>query len=134
VVTIDDWSKCEFGDGLVRTSQYGSNSSDFVLYNRPVVSLVPGGWTELMTKSELQQLKKCVSFIFTPQEGNLTPRGTGFFVGLPLENRDNLPEGVSYSGEVVHPYFVTAKHVLQDTRGEYLEKIAVRVNKRDGGF
>ena len=86
----------------------------------------------MMSKSELLQLKKCVTFIFTPHDGGFVPRGTGFFVGLPVEYKDRLPEGVHYDGGIVHPYLVTAKHVLQDTNGKYLEKIAVRINRQGG--
>ena len=61
----------------------------------------------------LDQVKKCVSFIFevtNPPE----PLGTGFFVGIDLE-----------SGPAI--YFITAKHVPQ-SHGKYRNSVMYRLN------
>jgi hypothetical protein len=87
----------------------------------------------MTTRSELQQLKKCVTFIFTPNDERLVPRGTGFFVGLPLEKRELLGDRVPGESAAVHVSLVTAKHVLKDKNGELLDHVLVRLNTKDGG-
>jgi hypothetical protein len=61
----------------------------------------------------LDQIKKCVTFVFDLSE---KPLGTGFFASIKLEK----------GGYAV--YFVTAKHVVQDKFGKYLENIYIRLN------
>lgn len=67
----------------------------------------------------LQQVKKSVSFVFIKnKKGELQPNGTGFFVGVKNEENE----------EVFNVYFVTAKHVLQDSKGVYFPQIYLRIN------
>lgn len=69
----------------------------------------------------LKDIKKSISFIFIPTndpKNPLIPFGTGFFLGV--KNEVNL--------DVYNVYFVTAKHVLQDEKGEYFPEIVLRVN------
>ncbi|MFA5871541.1 MAG: serine protease [Parcubacteria group bacterium] len=74
--------------------------------------------------NHLQEIKKSVSFIFIPDgKGELSPNGTGFFVGVKNENDEKL----------FNVYFVTAKHVLKDENGNYLPEVALRLNKKDTG-
>jgi len=68
-------------------------------------------------------IKKSVSFVFVGDEkGNLTPYGTGFFVGVKLESDEKQ----------FSVYFVTAKHVLQDKQGNYFPEIVLRLNTLTG--
>jgi hypothetical protein len=83
--------------------------------------------------SEIRQIKKCVTFIFTPSGNELIPRGTGFFVGMPLENREGAPERIRGVQGPVHIYLATAKHVVQDRMGKLLPQIRVRANTTNGG-
>ncbi len=84
-------------------------------------------------ESAIEQLKKCVAFVYGTAhvkdpsgrtyllEGTL---GTAFFVYYP-DPRGG--EGYAFT------YIVTAKHVLRDEpEGQYLAKIRVRVNNREG--
>ncbi len=69
------------------------------------------------------QAKKTVAFIFkVDDEKKVSPYGTGFFVSVPVEK----------SSDRVSGYFVTAKHVLQDEKGNFLPEIVLRLNQRDG--
>jgi hypothetical protein len=69
----------------------------------------------------MQDIKTVTAFIYVQTGTALIPYGTCFFVGLKSnENPDN-----SYL------YLVTAKHVLQDKQGMFLEKIFVRINHKD---
>jgi len=70
------------------------------------------------------EVKSVVVFIFVEREGKLIPNGTAFLVGVK-----NLSEPTIFS-----VYLVTARHVLckPDTT-EFLEKVYVRVNRKDGG-
>ena len=71
-----------------------------------------------------RNVKDIVTFIFIKNDkGDLVPNGTGFFVGVKneLDNR------------MFNVYLVTAKHVLQDTSGNYFTSIYIRLNTRDGG-
>jgi len=71
-----------------------------------------------------EEIKKIVSFIFVRNAGGqLVPNGTGFFVGVPSDKDPNRS----------YVYLVTAKHVLQDQRGQWFPEVAVRLNKLDGG-
>lgn len=73
--------------------------------------------------NHLQEIKKSVSFIFTPEgTDKFKPNGTGFFVGVKNEENENI----------FNVYFVTAKHVLKDKDGDYLAEIVLRLNKKDG--
>jgi len=70
----------------------------------------------------LSQIKKSVSFVFVPDGmGGFRPQGTGFFVGVKNELNQNAS----------NVYFVTAKHVVQDTAGAYLPEIIMRLNTVD---
>lgn len=70
------------------------------------------------------EVKSVVVFVFIEREGKLIPNGTAFFVGVK-----NPSEPTTF-----RVYLVTAKHVLYkpDTT-EFLDKVYVRVNKKDGG-
>lgn len=73
---------------------------------------------------------KTVAFIFLADEKgevkieNGSPRanGTGFFV---MVQKEGTPGG--------HVYFVTAKHVLKDEKGNFFKRIFLRVNDRNNG-
>lgn len=86
------------------------------------------------------EVKETVTFIFRPaqrgdltfdgsgslrqaQEGEPVPNGTGFFVGVKNEKNPLA----------FNTYLVTAKHVLQDQRGQLFSTIWVRLNKLKGG-
>ncbi len=74
-------------------------------------------------ESIFSQIKKTITFIFKiDDEEKLSPHGTGFFVGVPVEERNNRTLG----------YFVTAKHVLQDEKNDWLPKIIMRFNTLEG--
>jgi hypothetical protein len=71
----------------------------------------------------LNEIKKSVLFIYlTDQNGGYIPVGTGFLVGVTLEE----------DRERCAVYLVTAKHVLQDQAGNYLSEIFIRLNTRSG--
>lgn len=73
--------------------------------------------------NHLVEIKKSVSFIFIMnKENKLIPNGTGFFVGVKNETNP----------ETFNVYFVTAKHVLQDSGGNYHSEIFLRLNTKDG--
>jgi hypothetical protein len=67
----------------------------------------------------LDQIKKCVVFIFECNEEIVQPLGTAFFVNVKKENT-----GIAY--------LVTAKHVLLDDSGKLYERIRIRLNNRKG--
>ncbi len=76
-----------------------------------------------MATGLLNDIKKCVTFIFVEKEnGEWLPNGTGFLVGVKV---DEKPDRYAV-------YLVTAKHVLSDTDGNLLPEIAVRLNRLDG--
>lgn len=56
-------------------------------------------------------------------QGNPIPRGTGFFVLV----KDPSKPGNAFG------YLVTAKHLLQDDRGQYYKDVFVKLNKIKGG-
>ena len=63
------------------------------------------------------EIRKCVAFVCKKdQDGNEVPFGTGFFVSVPLEDRE----------WVQCIYFVTARHVVAAINSEYF---SVRINK-----
>ncbi len=80
----------------------------------------------------MPQLKKTVAFVYGQShvkgpdgksvliDGAL---GTAFFVDYPD------PRGGAGYGFI---YLVTAKHVLRDEDGKYLDKVRIRVNRKDG--
>jgi len=71
-----------------------------------------------------EQLKEVVTFVFIKDHlGRLQPIGTGFFVGVRDEKKR----------ELFHVYFVTARHVLLDSQGQYYRELSFRVNKKSGG-
>lgn len=78
---------------------------------------------KLPPKTMLLELRKTIVFIFIQKEDTLYPKGTGFFVKLPIEHIHN-----GYQR-----YFVTAKHVIIDKAGNFLKEIILRVNKKVGG-
>lgn len=69
-------------------------------------------------------IKSTVAFVFRPTltQGQFEASGTGFFV--IVKNESNR--------EVVHGYFVTAKHVLTDQAGHLYDSVALRLNRKDG--
>lgn len=81
----------------------------------------------------MQQLKKTVAFVYGqghvkgPDGKSILidgPLGTAFFVLYPD------PRGGADYGFI---YMVTAKHVLKDElEGKYLDKVRLRMNKKDG--
>jgi hypothetical protein len=78
----------------------------------------------MVDAKRLNQVKKCVGFVFTTDDKNkLVPQGTGFFVRVLQE--DNPEREVDY--------FITAKHVLEDARHNLVEQFIWRLNKIDDG-
>lgn len=77
----------------------------------------------MSTVNIISEIKKCVTFIFIKNEkGTLVANGTGFFVGVKNETNP----------EVFNVYLVSAKHVLQDKKGNFYPEIGIRLNKKDG--
>lgn len=69
------------------------------------------------------EVKSTIVFIYAPDStGKLQPYGTGFFVGV------RIPEDTTRYAV----YLVTAKHVLQDVKSNYLPAVFVRLNKKNG--
>lgn len=74
--------------------------------------------------SILKDIQKAISFVFIPTNDKnvpLIPFGTGFFLGVKNEARN----------DVYSIYFATAKHVLQDPSGNYFPEIVLRINTVD---
>jgi hypothetical protein len=70
------------------------------------------------------EVKSIVCFVFIERDGKLAPNGTAFFVAIKNPSKPTLSNG----------YFVTAKHVLYKPRTtEFLDKVYIRLNKKDGG-
>ena len=68
----------------------------------------------------LDQIKKCVTFIFNEKdERKIEPIGTGFFVSIKLKSHDAV-------------YFVTAKHILHFKSGKLRDKVLLRINTKKG--
>lgn len=78
-----------------------------------------------MTPEEkmISSMKRGVTFVCKENQGVIEELGTGFFYKMPLEEFTERTTG----------YLVTAKHVLKDETGNYLDKIFVRLNKKQGG-
>jgi hypothetical protein len=75
--------------------------------------------------SAVDSIKRTVVYIYSgeahgEQLVSIRPLGTGFFVAIPHHEDEKRS----------WPYFVTAKHVLKDTPGEYRKEIFVRANLR----
>jgi len=79
---------------------------------------------KLPPKTMLLELRKTIVFIFTQNQEILNPKGTGFFVKVPIEH---IPNGYQR-------YFVTAKHVIVNKFGIFLKEIVLRANRKDGGL
>ncbi len=85
--------------------------------------------TRLMAAPAPPGVAKTVTFIFLADEqGNpriyadtraLMVNGTGFFVLVENKNDPGL-----------YGYLVTAKHVLQDERGQYFRRVVIRINDK----
>jgi hypothetical protein len=68
------------------------------------------------------EILKTVTFIYVSADGKTAaPNGTGFFVGVKIENKDAFAV-----------YLVTAKHVLTDANGKYFDEVGVRLNTLAG--
>jgi len=79
-----------------------------------------------MDSSYVNYVKKSVTFFFnqdTSDEEVVTQFGTGFFVGVNLENDPTRGQA----------YLVSAKHVLQDSKGNFLKDVLIRLNLKGGG-
>jgi hypothetical protein len=78
------------------------------------------------------EIAKTVTFIFlagpdgnpqvNAQTGDFVANGTGFFVLIPNEDKTGG-----------HGYLVTAKHVLQNSEGDFFKRVFLRVNDKKGG-
>ena len=70
-----------------------------------------------------REVKQTVTFIYREGgDGQPVPAGTGFFVALDDSSQPERTYG----------YLVTAKHLLVDKRGGILDRIWIRLNRRDG--
>ena len=79
--------------------------------------------TLLSHPSTISEVKKCISFIYSIDDTHHAHlEGTGFYVHVIFEND---PKNQTC-------YFVTAKHVIQDKNGMFLQDIILRQNKLDG--
>jgi hypothetical protein len=68
----------------------------------------------------LDQVKKCVTFIFLEKDvQRIEPVGTGFFVSIKFTLYDAV-------------YLVTAKRILQTRSGTFYNKILIRLNTKRG--
>ena len=77
----------------------------------------------ISAQNHVAQFNKTVSFIYiSSQNDEYNPIGTGFLVSVPTK-RDSTLSLV---------YFVTAKHVIQNSNGDYLNTIYPRFNTKDG--
>ena len=77
----------------------------------------------MASRNLFSEIKKCVTFIFLKdQGGKYMPNGTGFFVSVNVERDPKL--------SVV--YLVTAKHILQDSNGNFFATVYIRLNKHGG--
>jgi len=74
-------------------------------------------------KNLFSEIKKSTAFVFKiDDKERMIPYGTGFFIRVKVESNPNRSFG----------YFVTAKHVLQDEKGQLFDEIVIRLNRRDG--
>jgi hypothetical protein len=79
-----------------------------------------------MDSAFVDYVKKSVTFFFdqdTSNEEVVTPFGTGFFVGVNCEKDPTKGQG----------YLVSAKHVLQDSNGNFRKDVLIRLNLNGGG-
>jgi hypothetical protein len=67
----------------------------------------------------LDEIKKCVTFIFYRRDNEMIPLGTGFFVGVQFDKHHIF-------------YLVTAKHVIFQ-KDVPLTNLHIRLNKNSGG-
>jgi hypothetical protein len=69
-------------------------------------------------------IKSVVCFVFLEKDAKLVPNGTAFFVAIKNPSKPTSANG----------YLVTARHVLyKPGTMEFLDKVYVRFNKKDGG-
>ncbi len=70
------------------------------------------------------EIKSVVCFVFIEKDAKLVPNGTAFFIAIKNPSKPTLSNG----------YLVTARHVLyKPGTKEFLDKVYVRLNKKDGG-
>jgi hypothetical protein len=70
------------------------------------------------------ETKAVVCFVFIEKDTKLLPNGTAFFVAIKDPTKPASATG----------YLVTARHVLYKPKTtEFLEKVYIRLNKKDGG-
>jgi hypothetical protein len=76
-------------------------------------------------EAKISNVKNAVSFVYVKDSTGeyVYANGTGFMVAVK-----DPKNPVQYFG-----YFVTAKHVLRNTDGEFYSEVFVRLNKKDGG-
>src|SRR5687767_3013542 len=72
----------------------------------------------MIEENYLTQIKKCITFIFIKEKDRYIPKGTGFFVGIKVEDKHII-------------YLVTAKHVLQSEIGNFYSEIYLRLNTHE---
>jgi hypothetical protein len=96
-----------------------------------IASIILVGDEALSAAPIPEEVKKAVTFVFLAapngdllrdQQGNPTPQGTAFFVGVPREG----------GADGVHGYLVTAKHVLRGPDGGYLQSVFLRLDRKQG--
>jgi len=69
------------------------------------------------------ELRKCVVFVGLRMADNtFRLAGTSFLLGFPIEGRD----------DVVRPWAVTARHVIEKIRGKGVAEVFLRVNTKSG--
>ena len=69
----------------------------------------------------MQDLKTATAFVYVQSGTTAIPYGTCFFTSIKSPSNPNA----------VFVYLVTAKHVLQDKGGAFLNRIFVRINHKD---
>jgi hypothetical protein len=79
----------------------------------------------------LPEIKNSVTFLFLKKEGKYVPNGTGFLVSVEAEKDLYYNYHQTKHSPYYVMYLVTAKHVLQDSKGEYYPVISIRVNTHD---
>jgi hypothetical protein len=97
--------------------------SQSIVFIIPLLSTLGG---ILMAAPIPSEFKSVVAFVYIERETGKSPvaNGTAFFVGVKNPSEPN----------VFSVYLVTAKHVLfEPDTTEYLDKIIVRLNKKEGG-
>ena len=66
----------------------------------------------------LGQIKKCITFIFTLENEKYFAEGTGFFVGIKVDDKYII-------------YFLTVKHVLQSDKDNFYSEIYSRLKNHE---